>query len=391
MAKVFTAVYRSCHPNYSWFGRDSGIVTEGLRKIGVESRLVILRTEGMLIDDRFLPVSRNQFCDAAFWKSLALDAVVVQGGGDIGMDPVLQAIRSSATKMLLRLDSDGVVAPQVDSYLYFYNLWWNLAYHKKHPAIVMALGKFLLKYLFASRFGPGRISKRLAQGDVLLIESRIAAARLQRVLISHGFEETASKVVHLPIPIPDAWTYDPIQTKENTIISVARWYDAQKDAPKLVKVLGQVLRHQPHFNATIIGDGEDYLKILISKHAMGVSDRITVKGRLPHIEIANHLKKAKIFVCSSRAESMNISSAEAGCCGCSIVGPAEIASMHEYTCFNSGTMAWTRRTHDFVDSVNAEINCWNSNKRNPLEISTHFTSQLMPTVVANQLLKIIKT
>lgn len=390
MKKIYTAVFRPFQPNYSWFGRDSGLVTEGLRKIGVESRLVILRSEGIPSDDRFLPLERTQFCDSAFWRSLALDAVVLQGGGDIGIEPALSAIRSSGTKLLLRLDSDGVVAPQVDSYLYFYNLWWNLAYHKKRPAILIAVGKVFLKYVFPSRLGPGKISRRLAQGDVLLVESRIAAARIQRALRKQGFDETASKVVHLPIPIPDAWTYDPMQPKENTIISVARWYDAQKDAPKLVKVLGQVLRHQPHFNAKIIGDGEDYLNKLISKNAKEVSDRITVRGRLPHIEIANHLKKAKVFVCSSRAESMNISSAEAGCCGCSIVGPAEIASMHEYTGFNSGTMAWTRRTNDFVDAVNAEITAWNSINRNPIAISQYFRNFLAPEKNASLLFSLIR-
>ncbi len=360
-------------------------MTEGLRKIGVESRLVILRNEGISTDERFLPVDREQFCDSSFWKSLALDAVVLQGGGDIGIEPALSAIRSSGTKLLLRLDSDGVIAPQADPYLYTYNLWWNLAYHHKHPAILIALAKAFLKHLFPDRFGPGRIAKRLAQGDVLLIESRIAATRLQRVLKNHGFEKTAAKVVHLPIPIHDDWSYDPNQYKENTIVSVARWYDAQKDAPKLVQVLGQVLKHHPHFNAIIIGDGEDYLKKLILKYAKDVSDRIEVKGRLPHIEIASYLKKSKIFICSSRAESMNISSAEAACFGCSIVGPAEIASMHEYTSFNSGTMAWTRRTSDFVDAVNAEISGWNLNKRDPLAISQTIGNFLGSEKIAEQL------
>lgn len=388
--KIYTAVFRPWKPNYSWFGRDSGLVTQGLRKIGVESRLVILRNEGIPCDDRFLPVDRAQFCDSSFWKSLPLDAVVLQGGGDIGIEPALSAIRSSGTKLLLRLDSDGVIAPQVDSYLYIYNLWWNLAYHHKHPAILIALAKAFLKSLFPYRYGPGRISKRLVQGDALLIESRIAATRLQRVLKNHGFEETAAKVVHLPIPIPDEWSYDPSQSKENTIVSVARWYDAQKDAPKLVQVLGQVLKHHPHFNAIIIGDGEDYLKKLILKYAKEVSDRIELKGRLPHIEIATYLKKSKIFICSSRAESMNISSAEAACCGCSIVGPAEIAAMHEYTAFNSGTMAWTRRTHDFADATNAEITAWYSCKRNPAELSHYFRSFLAPEKIASRIVELIQ-
>jgi glycosyltransferase involved in cell wall biosynthesis len=388
MGKIYTAVFRPWYPQYSWFGRDSGLVTEGLRKIGVDSRLVILQSEGMPIDDRFLPATREQFCDLQFWKSLNLDAVVFQGGGDPGIDPVLKAIHSSGSKLLLRLDSDGVVAPQVDTYLYLYNLWWYMAYHHRHPAILLAAAKTLIKWFFPARFGPGRISRRLAQGDFLLIESRIAAARLQRMLKNYGFEETAPKVLHLPIPVPDAWTYDGSIPKENRIISVARWYDAQKDAPKLVKVLGRVLKDHPLFQAIIIGDGDAYLKKLISKHAKDVSNRIQVMGRLPHQEIAGYLKKSKIFICSSRAESMNISSAEAACCGCSVVGPAEIASMHEYTGFNSGTMSWTRRTNDFIDAVSAEISCWEFNKRNPFKISENVRNNLGLEEIANKIVKL---
>jgi glycosyltransferase involved in cell wall biosynthesis len=205
------------------------------------------------------------------------------------------------------------------------------------------------------------------------------------MLRNYGFEETAPKVLHLPIPVPDAWTYDGSIPKENIIISVARWNDAQKDAPKLVKVLGRVLKAHPLYEAIIIGNGETYLEKLISKHAKDVSNRIQVMGRLPHQEIAGYLKKSKIFICSSRAESMNISSAEAACCGCSVVGPAEIASMHEYTGFNSGTMAWTRRINDYVDALVAEINCWNSGIRNPIKISNYFTKNFAPEVIGKKL------
>ena len=124
MKKVYTAVFRHWHEPYAWFGRDSGLVTEGLRRIGVDSRLVILQSPKMPQDERFLAARREQFLDSGFWKSLALDGVVLQGGADVGIDPVSAAIKESGTKLLLRLDTDGVVAPQVDPYLYCYNLWW---------------------------------------------------------------------------------------------------------------------------------------------------------------------------------------------------------------------------------------------------------------------------
>lgn len=390
MKKIYTAVFRHWHEPYAWFGRDSGLVTEGLRRIGVDSRLVILQTPTMPHDERFLPASREQFLDSGFWKSLALDGVVLQGGADVGIDPVSAAIRESGTKLLLRLDTDGVVAPQVDPYLYCYNLWWWLAFHHRHPAWMLALGKAGLKTLFPNKFGPGRVIRRLLLGDFLLAESRIAAARLKRLLRTHGAVGAAERVVHLPIPVAPEWNYPESTPKENILISVARWNDAQKDAPKLIASLGSVLKHNHEYRAVVIGNGKDLLRALVSKLAKGCEDRIELTGRLHHVEIPKYEQRAKIFICSSRAESMSISSAEALCCGCSVVGPAEIASMHEYVSASSGTLAWTRRTNDFCDAVNAEIACWQAGQRDPVAMSAYFRGHLDSTKNAQSIRDLIE-
>lgn len=374
--KIYTAVFRPWHAHYAWFGRDSGLVTEGLRRIGIESRLVILDTPGMDHDERFLTATREQFLNPHFWRSHGLDAVVLQGGGDVGIEPVSAAIKQSGATLLLRLDTDGVVGPQVDPYLYCYNLWWWLAFRRRHPALLLALGKTGLKAALPKSFGPGRIVQRLQYGDYLLAESRIAAARLRRLLQHYGAYDTAQRVLHLPIPVADEWTFSEGSKKADLIVSVARWDDAQKDAPKMVKTLALVLSQHSHYRALLIGNGDDILRKLISRYAPHVANRIQLTGRMPHLEIPPYNRAAKIFLCSSRAESMNIASAEALCCGCSIVGPAEIASMHEYTSAQSGTLAWTRRTIDFSDAVSAEILAWTQSEREAGRISAHFRNCL---------------
>ncbi|MFM8457555.1 MAG: hypothetical protein ACKOB0_01215, partial [Chthoniobacterales bacterium] len=240
----------------------------------MDARLVILQTPNMPHDERFLAASREQFLDAEFWKSLALDGVILQGGADVGIDPVSAAIKKSGTKLLLRLDTDGVVAPQVDLYLYCYNLWWWLAFHRRRPAWMLATGKACLKMLFPEQFGPGRVIRRLVLGDFLLAESRIAAARLKRLLRLYGSPDAAERVVHLPIPVAPEWNYSNATPKENILIAVARWNDAQKDAPKLIATLNSVLKNNRDYRAVVIGNGEDHLAALVSKHAQGCADRI---------------------------------------------------------------------------------------------------------------------
>lgn len=342
-------------------------------------------------DERFLPAYSDEFLSPTFWKSLHANAVILQGGGEARTEGVAEAIRRSGTRLLFRLDSDGVVAPQVDPFLAIVNRRWWLAYHHKHPALIRTLVEVIIKYLLPQKFGPGRISRRLSRADFLLIESRVAAARLRRLLRITGYQQTIEKVVHLPIPIPSKWSFKPEEKKENIIISVARWYDAQKDAPKLVRVLAKVLPAHPDWRAVMIGDGDDFVRRLVEKYALHVANRIEVAGRLPHEAIPAYERRAKIFVCSSRAESMNISSAEALCCGCSVVGPAEIAAMQEYTSFKSGTLTWTRRDSDYVDAIDAEIEEWKSGGRDPELISQHVRSKLSPEAIAERIISLCES
>ena len=386
--RIHTAVFRPWKPHYAWFGRDSGLVTEGLNSIGVESRLVILDTPGMPQDERFFPASREDFCSSDFWRGLRLDAVVLQGGEGAN-EPVSAAIRESGTRLLLRLDSDGVMAPQVDPWLFTYGLWWWLAYHKKHPALFRALGTTAAKILFPGKFGPGRLVRRFAVPDALLVESPVAASRLRRLMSGQGRSDIAEKIFHVPIPVPQLPRDQIPPAREKIILSVGRWDDAQKDAPKLIRVMGNVLARHPDYRAVIIGDGDDFVRSLVKKYAPTFDDRIQVIGRSTPEEIAAQERKARIFLCTSRGESMHIASAEAVCRGCSAVGPAQIPAMQEYAGFQSGTLSWTRRTNDLADAVSAEIAAWEAGRRDPEAIGSHFAFQFSPETIARQIVNIV--
>ena len=387
--KILTAVYRPWTSDYTWFGRDSGLVTEGLRSAGVDSRLVILATPGMPEDQRFLQASYEQFLSPSFWKSLGPDAVVLQGGGEAGVAPVAHAIRASGTRVLFRMDSDGIIDPCIDPYLYTYAQWWWRVFHREPFARARALATTALKLIFPQRWGATRLTKRLEQADAILVETLPAQARLQRLMHHSGRADLARRVFHVPIPVPKNRGYNRDTKKDRLLISVARWDDAQKDAPRMVRVMTEVLRQWPDYRALIVGNGEDLLRKEIQTHGKDVAERLTLTGRLAHANVPAFLHQARIFLSTSRGEGFPNSVAESLCCGCSVVGPASIAAMHYFTAHSSGSLAWTRRTADLVDAVCAEINAWEAGFRDPVAISTHFSQCLSPETIASQIVNLV--
>ena len=206
-----------------------------------------------------------------------------------------------------------------------------------------------------------------------------------------GRSDIAEKIFHVPIPVPQLPRDQIPPAREKIILSVGRWDDAQKDAPKLIRVMGNVLARHPDYRAIVIGNGDDGIRQLIKRHATAFQNRILVIGRSTPEEIAAHERKARIFLCSSRGESMHIASAEAVCRGCSVVGPAQIPALQEYAGIQSGTLAWTRRTNDLADAVSAEIAAWESGRRDPEAIGSHFAFQFAPETIARQIVKHVKS
>jgi len=430
--KVYTAVFRPWYQPYEWFGRDSGLVTEGLRSIGIDSKLVVLNTPGMPKDERFLSADRRQFCDPGFWNALEVDAVVLQGGGEAATQPVADAIKASRAKLIYRMDTDGIVDPSIDPWLFFYNKWWtmgnplrlryikweerawakekvagiaagekpvsmNTSYGNEslklalqlaiRPALVPTLS--LVKTVFPSRYGRERIAQRLAKADAVLAESKIATARLQRLLYSSGFLNKAKRVHTLPIPIPRGAAPSPTGKRENIVITAGRLYDDQKDAKLFVQVLSRFLEMRPDYRAITIGDGYRYVRALVEKYGKNVACRMDIQGRMSANSIRELETKAKVFLCTSRGESMHIASAEAALAGCSIVGPCEIASMQDYASNSSGSLSRSRSVSSIVDALSAEANEWDCGNRCPESIAQFSTKRFSPENHARQLVQLI--
>jgi glycosyltransferase involved in cell wall biosynthesis len=79
------------------------------------------------------------------------------------------------------------------------------------------------------------------------------------------------------------------------------------------------LPHLPDAQLVLIGEGEDRARLSQQAEAMGVADRVTFTGNLPHEEIAAWLSAADVMALPSASEGLANAWVEALACGTPIV------------------------------------------------------------------------
>lgn len=63
-----------------------------------------------------------------------------------------------------------------------------------------------------------------------------------------------------------------------------------------LEALAQLMNRGVDFHYTIIGEGEERERLIFAVHQLGLQDRVTLTGRLPHNEVKNELSKAGLYI-----------------------------------------------------------------------------------------------
>jgi hypothetical protein len=376
-------------PDYDWFRRDLGLLVDPLRARGHDVRLVLLRADGMpLNDDRILGVERDQIESPEFWRSSHTELVITIAGFWPAAFKAHLAIKNAGCLLWNKMDTDGIWGLRANPWMALYNAAAH-ARMRRRPFPYLA-GLSLLLYRAATN-GDFRGIRIIEMADKFLVESPVAVSRARRFFNINRRSDLADSLVFFPGPAPDDRLFDAEKPKENRVLAVGRWDDfAQKDTPKLLRVLQLFLVDNSEFQADIIGHFGHQAKRLLRQIPDSIFQRIKIHGRLPNEALTSHYQRAKILFCPSRSESVHIVSAEAVCCGCSVVGSSLIASMGYYTGANSGTLSHGRTDDNLLDALNTEAHEWKRGERDPLAISSHFRGELSASAVGGIVDSILK-
>jgi glycosyltransferase involved in cell wall biosynthesis len=390
MKKILCAIPIPYADRDSFWVRELGLLVLAFNEMGYESKLVAYKTDNQTEDFRpVLQISPEDMKSVDWWKKQQADAVILNLWSAPKYDSIRRAALAATTVAIERLDTSGVRIPRIWPWYSFLQTYgfYREAGHCSVISLITALVKNVLFYAMPSLMEkPMALSMEMM--SVVVAESPLAAARIKRHMEWH-IEGTA-RVAQISNPVLTTTTfYNPEVMKENRLVSVGRWDSYQKDFPLLLKAAVKFLAKNPDWSWDLIGKGADCYSGLIQKVPAEILSRIRIHGILPYASIGEINRRAKIHYLASRWEGFCNASIEAMCCGCSYVGPINLAGSSYLIENGSGTIASRRTCFDLVDALVAEAEAWKSGRRDAEAIAISWKAQAGYKEVAEKTLQLI--
>jgi|YelNatPaOPRAMG01_1025707.scaffolds.fasta_scaffold10237_9 hypothetical protein len=391
--RVYTCTPAPFRGDHTFFARDSGLTCRGLQSLGVESRAIALRPAQPDDEPDLLRASMAELESAAWWAGHHLDGVVLYAWGAGRYRKIAQAIRASGAKLYVHMDTGGLISPVVE-WRHFLAGLSRAAQGEYGPTVGWCrfVGSTLLAHSVGILWGDLRRVHHLRQADVVGAVSPIARQRLKQYCRIWGGQALENRVQLCPAPVAPYLDYRG-ELKERQVIAVGRWgpSDAVKRPELLMQTLAFVLAADPQVRAVIIGRDSERLGAQMREWDVGWSERVTLTGVLRNAAVRNYYCQSRVSLCTSRSESAHIASAEAVCCGCSIVGPRSpfLPSLPYYVSRQSGTLADNETPEAISHAVLQELALWDAGRRDPVAISRAWCAELHADKVARRILELM--
>jgi glycosyltransferase involved in cell wall biosynthesis len=387
--KVYTCTPVAFRGDHTFFARESGLLSRGLKAIGVDSCAVMPLPAQEGDEKGLIRASVQQLQDPSWWRSQSVDAVVFYAWAMPEYAPISKAVKAAGAKLLLYLDASGLWNPWSDGMDWF-RAYWNFNY-RTHGRF-WGPTRFLLGALRQSI--PTMLAKprlaHMALADVIGSGSPGALARTINYAKTFGFDHIVDRMVLSPPPIPVHFRYEGEQKKKR-VICVARWLKpdwAQKNPAMLLASLALFLSRRPDYEAIVVGRGANDLRQAKFYPAALNDLPIRFVNAIPNAELTTLYKETRISFCSSYHESFHLASFEAACCGCSIVAldSPDVPAL-QWLAETSGALASVERPDSFASALLAEAEKWDNGQHSAEDISHQWCSELHADRAATRVLK----
>ncbi len=390
--KWFTCTPVRFNGDHTFFARDSGLLCKGFQEIGVECKAIMPGPS--MENDQMADLIRTEYRnleDSEWWRSLGGEGVVFYGWGSGKYVKIVTAIKRAGLFLVTHMDTAGMLGI-LNGFTPFAGTLWRVSVGEQQNKIY-GIMRFCARLAYGCSVGvlinDISRSRHLKQADVIGAITPVALERIRKVCRIYGGDKLASRVKLVPHPNASYMIPDPMIPKERLVVAVGRWDDDKvKGTDLLLATTKMVAEADPHVTIEIYGRATLAMESWHKSLKAGSRERIRLLGIVPNMEVMRGLQRARVSLCTSLREGYHTVSAEAHCCGCSVVGPdvPEIPSMKWFAAGEYGRMA-IRESASMAEAVIGELEAWDREQREAESIARHWSILLHAPKVAVLLLE----
>lgn len=298
--------------------------------------------------DEIIRTEYNNLKSPEWWKAQQIDGLVLYSWGAPRYRHIAKAVHQAGIQLVLHMDTSGDFIgdskPGVS------------LLRKAYTRILVKIQDFFR-------------AKHLRYADVITTSPAVALALSKKIFYS---KDIVKKNFAMPCPVDPACRYEG-EEKKNIILCIGRWEDEwQKRPAMLMRTIESLFSIPRAVEVHIYGTCPPALQNWKQTLPEHIASRVKLLGNVHNHQLREAYKQAKIILCTSRYEGSHNVSAEALCCGCSVVAPnrpAPLRTVLWYTSKESGTISKEDTPESLAEAMRLELQKWETGQRNPHAIA----------------------
>jgi glycosyltransferase involved in cell wall biosynthesis len=390
--RIFTGTPCNFDGTQDFFARDSGLTARGFNRIGVESGSITLGPPKPGDLSLMRRASRTELESPDWWGSLALDGLVFYTWGNPLYRRMVLAAMTAGIPVAQVADQQGFISPLADWHAHLTAEKAHYWHHPRWKQIVRTILK--LPYTAGARIFLRDLpnARMIATSNLFLTATPSATLRYQRFLRRAGYSRSTAHVQFCPIPVNFHFLHDPHVGKAEEVIAVGRWDSVQKRTPLLMRTIALSLAQRPSILFRIFGRATDELNAWHASLPESLRNQVRLEGLVPNNELVAGYQSARCMLVSAAYEGCHNASAEALCCGTTVVACRSpfLGALEWHAGSSSGTLADSPTAEALSAALLNELAAWDAGRRDPVRISTEWTATMHPDRVAERILELFK-
>ena len=388
--RIFTGSPYPFVGDQAFFDRDSGLLSRGFQSLGVDSGAIAL---GPVVPGELPAMTHGtwqQMEDPAWWSSLRLDGLVFITWGLHEYHRMVEAAMKAGIKVAQVTDTQGIHSPvsdwrahlQAESAHYWYEPRWKQFARTLVKLPITLTARVAVRDL--------RSARAIACSDYFLASTPQATDRYRNLTRRLQGEKASQRVRFVPFPVNFHFRYSPEILKEEEVIAVGRWDSLQKRTPLLTETIFRALTRRPSVRYRIFGKSSLELDHWHQELTPELRKQVTLEGLVSNSTLAESYQRARVILVSAAYEGCHNASAEAICCGASVVGcrSSFLGVLEWHTSKNSGRLAEQATPDSLAHALLDELGAWDRGERDPVAISRSWTQELHADCVAAKILEL---